>query len=202
MNYGTLQGELRELIGFSVFDRFFNSEQWVADAFVFACDQCASLLGLTYIDGEQLLVQTKRVGIPEDAISILSVTEMAMGKPLLKSSLLVEDRANPRWRSRVGEPTFYLEISGREIVLNGQPASNYVLVGYIQRPAIMALPDDAPDIRIPEVMHPHLKYAAAAYLLQLAGQGQDIARGNELLEQFLYLIGVGPAPLAKAPVDR
>ena len=125
-----------------------------------------------------------------------------MGKVLLQSTLEIEDLKNPDWRSRVGEPTVWIQSSGYMIQLNGQPASGNVLVGYIQEPTPMAGDGDSPDERIPEFFHQYLKFAAAAWLLTQAGQSQDLKRAADFYAKFTSSIGVGPLPLASPNVRR
>lgn len=125
-----------------------------------------------------------------------------MGKILLRSTFAVEDRKNPDWRSRTGEPNVYVEANGSTLLLNGQPSTNGVLVGYIQTPVAMANDTDSPDPRIPVAIHEHLKFFAAAWLLQQAGPAQDLVRANDYHQRFLAGIGAGPAPIAIHAVDR
>jgi hypothetical protein len=125
-----------------------------------------------------------------------------MGKVLLESTLRVEDMKSPAWRSRVGEPTVWIQASGRVILLNGQPASGTVLLGYIQTPDVMVNPTDTPDERIPEAFHQYLKYGAAAYLLTLSGQAADTKKASEMYTKFVVGLGLGPLGLASTDVKR
>jgi hypothetical protein len=125
-----------------------------------------------------------------------------MGKILLKSTFQIEDRKNPEWRSRLGEPTVYIEANGSTLLLNGQPATGGILVGYIQTPVAMVIDSDSPDPRIPVAIHDQLKYFAAAWLLQQAGAAQDLVRANDYHQKFLSGIGAGPTPIAAHVVGR
>lgn len=125
-----------------------------------------------------------------------------MGKVLYESTLEIEDMKNPDWRSNTGEPTVWVQASGRIIQLNGIPASGNVLVGYIQTPTEMSEDTDTPDERIPECFHQYLKFAAAAWLLQQAGQAQDLKKASEYYARFSAGLGVGPLPLASKNVVR
>ena len=207
-----LEEEVRQYIGPGVYDRFFlpnGSTEWVDDALVFACRQTAALLALTRVDIMVSGVANNRFTVPSDAIKIVSVqarwtsTEgTPMGKVLLESTLVIEDTKNPNWRSRTGYPTVYIQASGALILLNGQPPSGDVLVGYIQEPTQMVNPTDTPDPRIPEYFHQYLKFAAAAWLLSQAGQTQDLKRASEHFAKFANGIGVGPLPLARIDLKR
>ena len=125
-----------------------------------------------------------------------------MGKVLFESTLQIEDRKNPDWRSITGEPTVWIQASGRVILLNGQPASGTVLLGYIQTPDVMVNGTDTPDERIPVAFHQYLKYAAACYLLTQAGQTQDLKKASEMYARFTVGLGLGPLGLASADVKR
>jgi len=125
-----------------------------------------------------------------------------MGKVLYQSTIQIEDQKNPNWRALTGEPTVWLQASGHIIMLNGQPATGSVFLGYIQTPTPMVSDSDTPDIRIPEFFHQYLKFAASAWLLTQAGQGQDLAKAAEHFKKFGVGIGVGPLPLASVDVKR
>ena len=125
-----------------------------------------------------------------------------MGKVLLESTIQIEDMKSPDWRARTAEPTVWIQASGYMLLLNGSPASGSVVVGYMQRPTAMANPTDTPDQRIPEVFHQYLKYAAAAYLLTLAGQAQDQNKASQLFAKFTSGLGIAPLPLASTTVKR
>jgi hypothetical protein len=120
----------------------------------------------------------------------------------LESTIQIEDQKNANWRSRTGYPTVWIQASGYAILLNGQPPSNSVLVGYIQDPTPMVNPTDTPDPRIPAYFHQYLKFAAAAWLLSQAGQTQDIKKASEHFAKFTNGIGVGAIPLANVDVRR
>jgi hypothetical protein len=115
---------------------------------------------------------------------------------------MIEDIKNPNWRSNTGLPTAWIQASGYLILLNGVPATNQVLVGYIQEPVAMVLPADTPDPRIPVYFHQYLKFAAAAWLLSQAGQAEDLKKAAEHFAKFTTGIGVGPIPLASTDVRR
>ena len=115
-----------------------------------------------------------------------------MGKGLWESSIMIEDQKNPNWRQRAGEPTVWMQSDGQTILMNGQPASGYVLVGYVQEPTVMVNPADTPDPRIKSYIHQYLKFAAAAWLTKQAGQGQNLKKSGEYYATFLAGIGLGP----------
>ncbi len=122
---------------------------------------------------------------------------------LNKTSLEFEDSKNGLWRETVGTPTLWMDFSGNTIRLNKIPATpSSVVIGFIERPTPMISETDSPDVRIPEHFHQHIKYAAAAFLLNQAGSTEDIAKADKFMDQFNALIGAGPAPVASSEVDR
>lgn len=125
-----------------------------------------------------------------------------MGRILNESTIEIEDNKSPDWRSRVAEPTVWIQASGKLILLNGVPASGNVVVGYIQRPTAMVEDEDTPDDRIPEFFHQYLKYAAVTYLYQQAGQTQDLKKASEMYARFTVGLGLGPMALASQNVKR
>jgi hypothetical protein len=66
-----LREEVRELVGYGVYDRNFKPE-WADEGLNWACAQAAALMGLTRQD-TQVSVASKSVVIPDDAIKVVSV---------------------------------------------------------------------------------------------------------------------------------
>ena len=123
-----------------------------------------------------------------------------MGKVLWESEIMTEDQKNPNWRSRTGEPTVWIQSDGQTILLNGQPSTGYVLVGYIQEPTAMVNPTDTPDARIKTYLHQYLKFAAASWLLKQSGQGQNLKKSSEYYAAFVAGLGMGPLGQASKTV--
>ena len=123
-------------------------------------------------------------------------------KLLQKTTMQFEDDKNPNWRSALGTPWLWMDYSGNTIRLNRIPPGGTVAIGFIERPVPMVAETDTPDDRIPEHFHQHMKYAAAAFLLNQAGSAEDIAKADKFMEQFNALIGMGAAPVASKEVDR
>lgn len=201
-----LRVDVRGLIGGDAFDRAFlpnGSWAWADDGINWGCKQAAALLGLTR-ESTIRPVTNKKAAIPADAIKVIDVLTRvnAMGRVLLESSMQVEDWNNPDWKSKTGEPVVWVQQDGSTILLDGVPSTGNILVCYIQTPTAMAADADTPDARIPEVFHQYLKYAAAAYLLQLTGQAQNFEKASEFFNKFAAGLGVGPMPLASISVQR
>jgi hypothetical protein len=207
----SLESDVRNFIGPGLYDRFFlpaGSTSWVDDGIKFAQRQIASLLGLTRID-KLFFSVNNRFAMPIDAIKVVhaemryvSSTGVPMGKVLYESTMAIEDTKNINWRSRTGDPTVWIQASGNTILMNGQPSSSEILVGYIQDPVAMVNPTDTPDVRIPQYFHQFLKYAAAAWLLSQAGQGMDLKKASEHYAKFTACLGLGPLPLASPDVRQ
>jgi len=201
-----LRDDVRELIGGMAFDRAFlpnGSWAWADDGINWGCRQAAALLGLTRAN-TLATVSGKKAAVPGDAIKVLDVLTRvnAMGRVLLESSMQIEDWNDPDWKARTGEPTVWVQQDGATILLNGVPSTGNILVCYIQVPTPMVQPADTPDSRIPDVFHQYLKYAAAAYLLQLSGQAQNLQKASEFFNKFAAGLGMGPLPLASISVQR
>jgi hypothetical protein len=206
-----LEDDVRDFVGPGVYYRFFlpaGSTEWVDYAIKFACRQICCLMGLTRLD-IMCTPSNNQIIIPGDSIKVVSCQSRwtnsggaPVGKILLESTIQIEDQKNANWRSRTGYPTVWIQASGYAILLNGQPPSNSVLVGYIQDPTPMVNPTDTPDPRIPAYFHQYLKFAAAAWLLSQAGQTQDIKKASEHFAKFTNGIGVGAIPLANVDVRR
>lgn len=110
------------------------------------------------------------------------------GSDLIKSSLQFEYMKNPAWQVTVGTPTRYVEFDGARVRIIPKPSSGgSVSIGVVDIPAVG---NDAShvDSRITEAHHDHLKLAAAAYLLTLQGDQQNVALAENYLQQFNMLI--------------
>ena len=206
LSLAQIREETRQIIGSGAFDRFFlpgGLTTWVDEAANWACEQSAALLGLTRTDS-LVTVASKLAVIPTDAIKVVEVIGRigTMGKVLYQSTMQIEDQKSPNWKSRITEPTAWVEKDGSTILLNGVPASGGILVGYIQRPTPMASDVDTPDSRIPEVFHQYLKYAAATYLLMLTGQGHNPDKAGKFFLSFTTGLGLGSIPLTSVSVQR
>jgi hypothetical protein len=95
--------------------------------------------------------------------------------PLNKTSMEDENIYNPLWRSTYGVPQRWDFYDSSRIVVFPQPLAQqttsnlngYLTIGYVQQPALLSLPSDYIDNRIPDRVQPYVKYAAASWLLSL-----------------------------------
>jgi hypothetical protein len=203
MDLTALRGQLARLLR----DNGLNSSQYdpshVTRAITFACDEIAKRSGCTYKETDIPIV-AGAVALPASIIGMVRVfwKNGAAMKLLQKSTLEFEDSKNAGWRTLAGTPSTWMDFSGNTLRLNRLPAAGSAIVGYIERPTPMVAPTDSPDARIPAHFHQHLRYAAAAFLLNQAGTMEDIAKADKFMEQFNALIGAGPAPVAATEVDR
>lgn len=200
-----LEQELRELIGYSLFDRVFcpaGSLAWADTAINWACDMASKMCGLTRMTTGPMAVTDKKVSAPADAIKVITCIggSAAMGKVLFESTLQVEDQKNVYWKGNTGPASAWIQQDGATILFNGVVEN--VLIGYIQVPTGMTATTDSPDYRIPVEFHQYLKYAAAAYLLQLATQAKNLELASRHFATFTTGLGLGPVPLASISVQR
>lgn len=185
-----LIGDVRDLIGLGAYDRLFSQEMTVK-GLNFACTQCAEIMDLTRVD-VRLTVTANQAAQPADAVKLVSLQTWwtnsggkTMGKNLYESTMESEDQKNPNWRSRAGEPTVWIPYSGNTILLNGQPGTGYVQVGYIQEPTPMVNLTDSPDSRIKDFLHQFFRFAAASWLTKQVGQGQNLKKSREYYADFI-----------------
>jgi hypothetical protein len=180
-----------------------GSWDWTDAALNWGAGQVAKLLGLTYVTAPAT-VTSKKAPIPADAVSVVNCIggRLGMGKVLMESTFQTEDMKNPNWRSRQGEPSVWIQQDGATILLNGDPSTGAILVGYIQIPTPMVEPADEPDPRIPPEFHQHLRYAAAAYLYQISTKVKNLEMASKMFAIFTTELGLGPLPLAQISVQR
>jgi hypothetical protein len=94
---------------------------------------------------------------------------------LAKTVLEQEEVNNPNWRTTFGVPQRWDFYDSSRILVFPQPfpqqtsnnLNGYLTVGYVQQPALLSLPTDYVDNRIPDRVQQYIKYAAASWLLSL-----------------------------------
>jgi hypothetical protein len=100
------------------------------------------------------------------------------------------DERDPSWTIRRGRPEFWMTWDGTKVRVHPFVESLDATVGFLESPEPMDLggPVDA-DSRIPRDKRQYLPWAAAAYLLSLDGNRQDLERAALFLKQFESFIG-------------
>lgn len=115
-----------------------------------------------------------------------------MAKQLVASQASLEEMKDDQWESRTApSPKRWLRWHGTKIKITPIPtdyADNQVKIDYIEMPTALSTDASTVDSRIPETQQEHLKYAAAAYLLQMMNDEQNIALADRFLQQFDALI--------------
>lgn len=222
MNLRALKVTTRQLLrdqsqGGQWMDTFEWDEGLMVEAINWACERVCSILGLTYRNGPcagssapsfgSSPVSDRTYATPDLCVDVKDAW-IEGGSPMAQrilnpSTVLFEDRRNPRWRITTDPPTTWINVDGNHIMLNGKIPTGYsLMVGYIERPKLMVDDGDFPDTRIQEYYHQHLCYAAAARLLSQAGSRLDAERSDKFFKQFMDLIGAGEADVAQNPVDK
>ncbi len=204
--WGTLHNQVRYFVS----DAPGVSDTWddtqVVDAINFAINELCKLTRYTYTEKTKTIPATGLVslGLPGDptAVNYITLVRVAyLGVDLLKTTTESEAARSATWRTDTaasGEPTRrWLLYDGDTVrLIKLQTAWNGTqscTIGYIERPTPLAADADVVDPRIPEHLHRHLKYAAAAFLYQIDGAEQDVPKSQKLMEEFAYLVkGVRP----------
>jgi len=114
------------------------------------------------------------------------------GTDLLKSSLKFEYMKNPAWQLVTGTPTRFIEYDGAKVRIIPKQTiiedeDQFVTIGVVDIPPV-GVDGDEIDSRISGNHQDHLKLAAAAYLLTIQGDQQNIDLANNYLQQFNMLI--------------
>lgn len=116
--------------------------------------------------------------------------DVAMGKILLKSTEEDENAINPMWPYMVGVPTAWFLVTGNQITLNRILAANTTYdVEVVESPVVLVNPTDALDSRFPDNVAQALRFGAAFYLLNQAGDHQDLEKAEAYKKTFYELIG-------------
>lgn len=107
---------------------------------------------------------------------------------LLQSTVDQETNKNPNWQTLVGTPKRWVMFDGNKILLTPNPSTGTCVIGYAEEPVRLVNDNNPIDSRIPVPYQRFLKYAAAAWLLQIDGDTQDAATAVSYLTMFAELI--------------
>jgi hypothetical protein len=107
---------------------------------------------------------------------------------LLQSTVDQETNKNPNWQTLVGTPKRWVMFDGNKVLLTPNPSTGTCVIGYAEEPVSLVNDNDAIDSRIPVPYQRFLKYAAAAWLLQIDGDTQDAATAVAYLTMFAEFI--------------
>lgn len=207
-------GDLRLLVGQVLDERGVDTSQWsgdqITDGLNWALEFTTRKLGLTRVEGGPYNVVTTGFATLPNLLTVLYVRETTTMKLLLKTTPAAEDQRDPTWRVKTGTPYAWMDYDGSRIRVNRIPGGTYnVTVGYIETPTQftytgVTATDDAQTVdgRIPLFVQSKLALAAAAYLLRIAGDHQDMAKADALTAEFLKQIGADPGPAAQTTVER
>jgi hypothetical protein len=121
-------------------------------------------------------------------LRILLVREAMSKRILLRSSEALENRMDPTWRDKVGIPTSWWPENGNTIQLNRMapeaPTVVKLSVQVLEAPIPMGLDTDPVDPRFPVNVQQSLRFLAGAYLLEQAGDRQDLQVADTLRAKF------------------
>lgn len=174
------------------------------DGINFAIKEYAKKTGATYAEATATPDANGFITIPTDYIRIQRVIYpiSAVQTQLVESSFRFESMKYNVWQTTTGTPARWILWSGQKIKLTPIPTSPLsTTIGYVQKPADLALDADTVDARIPDTHNEFLKYAAGAWLLHLDGDAQNIQLANEYMNEFNQLIGYAD-PVLDAKLDK
>lgn len=194
LTLSAVQTQVRDLVGDATATSNTWSDQQVTDAINFAVKDYCRKTEVSYLEASANLDSAGKATIPSDYLEVKRV--YYSGSVLLKSTKKFESMKSATWLTDSGTATrSWVEYSGSQIKLvpvltawgSGSPTCT---IGYVQAPTDLASSGDFLDSRIPVPHQIHLKYAAAAYLLQFDGDAQDQGKADKYLNEFNALIGV------------
>lgn len=174
------------------------------DGINFAIKEYAKKTGATYAEATATPDANGFITIPTDYIRIQRVIYpiSSVQTQLVESSFRFESMKYNVWQTTTGTPARWILWSGQKIKLTPIPTSPLsTIIGYVQKPADLALDSDTVDARIPDAHNEFLKYAAGAWLLHLDGDAQSIPLANEYMNEFNQLIGYAD-PVLESKLDK
>jgi hypothetical protein len=117
--------------------------------------------------------------------------------PLNKTSMEQEDIYNPNWRTTYGVPQRWDFYDSSRIVTFPQPyqqqtsgnLNGYLIIGYVQTPALLSNLSDYVDDRIPDRVQQYIKYGAASWLLSLdQSDATSLTTAKQHMDTFTQLL--------------
>ena len=194
MTIGQLKSLIRSLVGDAInytpnsnasFTAQTYSDQQLSASISHAFRLYGTLTDKLYKEHVDVAVNDGFASIPSGDLGILHV--LYNGSDLIRSDLKFEYMKNPAWQIVKGVPTRYIEFDGDRIRIIPLVETGAVTIGVVDIPAVGADETEI-DTRISSNHQDHLKLVAAAYLLTLQGDQQNIDLANNYLQQFNMLI--------------
>ena len=161
------------------------------DAANFAVKQYCHKTGVSYLESSVAVDANGFASIPT---SYMKVNRVVYGTTeLVESDFKFESMASPTWQTTTAAtgPKRWIMWSGAKVKLVPLLATwpGTCTIGITDTPTALSADSDTIDARIPVAHNEYLKYAAAAWLLNLDGDAQDIGMANNYMNQFNQLIG-------------
>lgn len=192
----------RELVGDLGIDSNSWTDEQVVEAINFALVEVARKTGVTYTEATATAVSGGYT-VADEWIRVIRV--LMDGVVLHPSDLEFEDLRNSNWRASTVTATRWGYVSGNVFTPFGI-VSGTITAGVILTPTLFdsttVSASAIPDVKILDYYHPHLKYAAASYLLQTDGDTQDLGKSEKMLTEFNSLVGMGPELVAVKGVEE
>ena len=164
------------------------SVEMYLDAINFAIKDYAKKTGATYIESTATPDANGLCVIPTAYLRILRV--LYSGSQLVESTFNFESMKDPAWQTLIGAPKRWILWSGAKVKLTPHLVSpTDATLGYVEDPTDLVDDTDIVDTRIPWAHHEYLKYSAAAWLLNLDGDGQENNLSGAYEAKFNALIG-------------
>lgn len=174
------------------------------DAINFAIKDYAKKTGATYAETTATPDANGFITLPTDYIRVQRVVYpiSSVATQLVETTFRFESMKYNTWPLTAGNPARWLLWNGQKLKITPVPASPAsTTIGYVQKPADLALDSDTVDVRIPDAHNEFLKYAAAFWLLHLDGDGQSVQLALEYMNEFNGLIGFTD-PVLDAKLDK
>lgn len=168
----------------------YDTTTHLVDAINFAVKQYCIKTGVSYVESSVAVDAAGIVNIPTDYMKVNRV--IYSGSQLVESAFDWESSKSPSWQTATGTaPKRWVLWSGSKIKLTPIVATwpSTCTVGYTQNPTALALDADTVDDRIPAQHNEYLKYAAAAWLLDLDGDMENANMAANYMNIFNQLIG-------------
>lgn len=156
----------------------------------FAVKQYCHKTGVSYLEASAAVDAAGLATLPTDYMKINRV--LYAGSQLIESGFEWEASKNPAWQTATGTaPKRWALWSGAKIKLTPIVATwpGTCTIGYTQNPTELALDADTVDARIPIQHNEYLKYAAAAWLLNLDNDIENVNMATNYMNMFNQLIG-------------
>lgn len=182
----SLRAQIRDLVGDNSSTEF--SDTQINDSVNFAIMFMLKRSQKSYTEASATSDAAGKITVPADSMEEVSILR---GTTILdRTSREWMDLYKQTWRVDSGTATKWFPLDGGSLQVTPKETYSFTL-GYLKKPTDLSADGDLVPSTIGPDKERYLKYAAAAWLFQLDGEGQDLQKADSFIQKFESLVGKG-----------